>query len=499
MTTGVAGKVTKGAAWMIASQAVDALVGSVATIVLSRLLLPADFGLTGLALTLVAILALLRAFSFDLVLIQRQDATRRDYDTAWTFALLFSVVIALLLVGAAKPFARFYDDPRLEHVVMFIALTNVLEGMQNIGIVDFRKDLLFAREFTFVVIRRIGGFLITVAFALHFRNYWALVIGTVLGQALSTVLSYVMHPYRPRFEFGSWREILGFSKWNAVNAVAHAMSLRAGTFFIGKLGGLGGVGLFNMADGVAFLPSAAIGAPINRAVYPGYAMTAHDKPRLRDAFYRVMALIALVVVPAGVGMAAVADSLTQVMVGPQFQAIAPLIAILAFRGLIHALVSNVPYIYLALGKPQLASYSLVARALILLPLLYVGLLHSGVIGAAWAFTASMVLEIPIHLVLARQQLDTRISSFLRSVWRPVVAAGFMLILVRFATVQWEPPADRSALIARLIALVALGVVGYVGMVMGLWVLSGRPRGAEMMVLNGARDRLAAWTRRAERA
>jgi O-antigen/teichoic acid export membrane protein len=497
MTTGVAGKVTKGAAWMIASQAVDALVGAVATIVLSRLLVPADFGLTALALTLVAILALLRAFSFDLVLIQRQDATRRDYDTAWTFALLFSVLIALLLVIAAKPFALFYDDPRLVPVVMFIALTNVLEGAQNIGIVDFRKDLLFAREFTFVVIRRIGGFLITLALAIHFRNYWSLVIGTVLGQALSTLLSYVMHPYRPRFEFRSWREILGFSKWNAVNAVAHAMSLRAGSFFIGKLGGMGGLGLFNMADGVAFLPSSAIGAPINRAVYPGYAMTAHDPPRLRDAFYRVMALISLVVVPAGVGMAAVADSLTKVMVGPEFQGIAPLIAILAFRGLIHALVSNVPYIYLALGKPQLASYSLLARALILLPLLYVGLLHSGVIGAAWAFTASMMLEIPIHLFLARQQLGVRVRTFLRSVWRPTIAAGLMFVLVRFVSVKWEPPADRSALIARLIALIAAGVVSYVGSVVALWVLAGRPRGAEKMVLDGARERLTTWTRRTE--
>ena len=499
MTTGVAAKVSKGAAWMISSQAIDTVVATLATMVLSRLLVPEDFGLTSLALTLVAILTLLRSFSFDLVLIQRQGATRDDYDTAWTFGLLFSIVIALLLVVVAKPFAVYYKDARLVHVVMFIALTNVLEGAQNIGIVDFRKDLLFAREFTFVVLRRIGGFAITVVLAVLFRNYWSLVIGTVLGQALSTLLSYVMHPYRPRFQTSSWREIFGFSKWNAVNSVAHAMSLRAGDFLIAKLGGFAGLGLFKLADGIGFLTSSALGAPVNRAVYPGYAMTAHDRPRLRDAFYRVTAFNALIVLPAGIGMAAVADSLCKVALGEQFQAAAPLIAVLAIRGLIHALVSNVPYVYLALGKPQLASYSLIARAIILLPLLWLGLVHFGVFGAACAFTASMVLEIPIHLFLAHQQLDVQVGAFLRSLWRPAIASALMAVAVRAVTVSWPPPLEKPALVARLIALVLVGVVTYVVTVLALWALSGRPRSAERMVIDGARERLAAWTGRTENA
>ena len=499
MTTGVAGKVTKGAAWMIASQAVDTLVGTLATIVLSRLLLPEDFGLTTLALSLVALLALLRSFSFDLVLIQRQGATRADYDTAWTFTLLFSMAIALLLVLAAKPFARIYDEPRLIPVIVFIALSNVLEGAQNIGIVDFRKNLLFAREFLFMFLRKVGGFIITVVLAVMLRNYWSLVIGTVVGQGLSTILSFVMHPYRPRLDTSSWREVFGFSKWNAVNAVAHAASLRAGDFLIGKLGGLAGLGLFNLANSIAFLTSSALGAPINRAVYPGYAMTAHDPARLRAAFYRVTAVIALVVMPAGVGMAAIADSLVSVVLGQKWQGAAPLVAVLAIRGLLHALVSNVPYIYLALGKPQLASYALIARAILLLPLLWISLIHWGVLGAACAFSASMILEVPIHLFLVRQQLGARAGPFLKSLWRPAVAAGLMTLVVRFVTVTWASPTGRTMAIVRLFALVGVGAVVYVGSVLGLWAASGRPLGSERMVLDATRERLATWTRRPESA
>ena len=495
MTGSVGSKVTKGAAWMVASQTVDSVVGAISTIILARLLLPEDFGLTALAWSLVALLALLRSFSFDLVLIQRQNATREDYDTAFTFSVLFSVFLALLLGLAAGPFARIYGDMRLVPIVWLIALSTFIEGIQNIGIVDFRKDLLFHREFVFVLVRRLGSFVITVALAFTFHNYWALVLGSLAGQTLATVLSYVLHPFRPRFMTRSWRAIFGFSKWNAINAAANATSLRAGDFLIGKLSGPAALGLFELSNDVAFLTSSALGAPINRAVYPGYARTAQDHESLRATFQLVIALIAILIMPAGVGLASISDSLVPIVLGPKWLAAIPLVAVLAFRGLIHALVSNVPYVYLALGKPKLATYALVARAVLLLPMLWFGLRGWGVMGAACAFTASMALEIPIHLFIVRRELQIRVASVLDSLWRPTVAAGLMALAVRFLSVSWLTPEGRAASILRLVALVGIGAVTYTAAIMGLWQLRGRPKGAERAVFDAVGARFAAWSGR----
>jgi lipopolysaccharide exporter len=492
VSEGTASRVKRGAAWMLASRLVDTGVGMVSMIVLARLLTPADFGLMALGASLVAMLQLLRAFSFDMVLIHRQDAGRDEYDTAWTINLIFSALIALLLVSAASPMAAVYDDTRLADIVRVIALAKLIEGFQNIGIVDFRKELRFEREFLFIVLRRAGSFVITLTLALVFRNYWALVIGIVAGQGLATILSYAMHRFRPRLSLTAWRELLSFSKWNAINAVAHAISIRSGDFLVGKLAGPTGLGLFTVANDLSFMPSSELGAPINRAVYPGYAKIAHDAERLRSAFYRVISLIAIAVLPTSVGLAATADSFIPIVLDERWFAAIPLIAPLALRGLMHGLVSNVPYVYLAIGKPQLGTIALVARAVILLPLLWLGLERAGVLGAAWAFALSMVFEIPIHLLILRLQLDVKTRSVLARLGRPAVASVMMYLVVRYGSTAWAAPDLIGSALLRLGVLVVVGAVVYCASLLLLWWVIGRPDGAERMIIDTLNSRWTQW-------
>ena len=81
-------RVTRGAVWMIALRYADRIVGLLSTIVLARLLVPAGFGLVALAITMIAAISVLAEFGFESALIQRQDATRIHYDTAWALGLL---------------------------------------------------------------------------------------------------------------------------------------------------------------------------------------------------------------------------------------------------------------------------------------------------------------------------------------------------------------------------------------------------------------------------
>src|SRR3954466_13285443 len=100
-----------GAAWNVLLRSVDRVIGIVSTVILARLLLPADFGLVALATSLLALLALLTAFGFDLALIQNRQAGRCHFDTVWTFNVIFGLAIALVLAFAASPVARFYNEP----------------------------------------------------------------------------------------------------------------------------------------------------------------------------------------------------------------------------------------------------------------------------------------------------------------------------------------------------------------------------------------------------
>ena len=105
--TDVASAMGRGAIWMIASRLSQRILGFVSTVFLARLLAPTDFGVVSIAVSIVAALELMGAFSFDTILIQKQDATREHYDTVWTIGLIFNGLYALILVALAWPAAAF--------------------------------------------------------------------------------------------------------------------------------------------------------------------------------------------------------------------------------------------------------------------------------------------------------------------------------------------------------------------------------------------------------
>src|SRR3546814_13874018 len=90
----------------------------------------------------------------------------------------------------AEPLAAFFDDPRLETVVLVLARAPLLEGFYNIGTVAFRKNLTLDKEFIFQLVPRLAGVIGTITFALIWRDYWALIVGMHAGKAIRMAMSY---------------------------------------------------------------------------------------------------------------------------------------------------------------------------------------------------------------------------------------------------------------------------------------------------------------------
>ena len=132
-----------------AVQACRSLAWFVNILILARLLVPADFGLVAMAMSAIAIIELASAFSFEVALIQREHPTREYYDTAWTLNVALGTACALATVGLAYPAALFYGEPRLTPVMLVLAGGWIVQSFENIGTVNFRRDMDFSREFRF--------------------------------------------------------------------------------------------------------------------------------------------------------------------------------------------------------------------------------------------------------------------------------------------------------------------------------------------------------------
>jgi lipopolysaccharide exporter len=486
--------VAAGAFWTLGFKFVERLLGLVSTIILARLLSPEHFGLVAMAMTFVTMIELFTTLGFEQALIRDQQATRAEYDTAWTLNIALGLAAGLSILALAQVSAVFFQEPRLPPYLYLLATVPLLDGLQNTGVVDFRKHLQFAKDFNIQVVKKLVAVIVTVVLALMWRNAWALVIGIVAGRAVGLIMSYVMHPFRPRLSLSGGRGLLRYSLWIFINNLLNFLRTQGANFVVGRIAGGRPLGLYNAAYELSNLPTSQLVMPLNRAVMPGFAKLAHDPSRIQRGFLKVLAVVAIAAIPAGVGMSCLAHLVVPLVLGQQWLDAIPAMRWLAIFGITLALQMNVQSLYNAIGRPHVTAYVTAGLVTILLPTLVFMVQRNGIVGAAQAYVVTGLLVLPANYALAVRVIQMRAVDVLRELWRPFVAS-----LVMVAALRWFPPAavdpGGGVLLWRFATSAAFGAGVYAAVVWLTWRVSGSPEGGESFVLERWAALKTRWQRR----
>lgn len=488
--SGLGHRIATGATWIVLQRLAVRIIGLVSTVILARLLVPEDFGLVALATTMLAVLETLLELGFDLALIQKQSADRSQYDTAWTLSIVRGVLTALLFVAAAYPLAGFYDDPRLAMVVMWLAAIALMSGFQNIGIVEFRMELRFEREFRLLVVSKLAAFVVTLALAWYWRDYRALVAGILTGKAVNLILSYTMHPYRPRLSLKGATLFLHFSKWLLVNNLIVLIRQRMDTFVVGKMSSASALGHYSVAYEISNLATTELIWPISRALFPGFAKMQGNPARLAAGFVASLGIMFFLGAPLAVGVGLVAEHIVRIFLGAPWMPAVPLIQVLSLYGFLNLPVANGQAIYLAIGRPDLITWRGLPSVLVLPPALIGGVHFMGPVGAAWALVLSAAVGLVMHFWLIKRQLTVAAKDIVGALWRPGLALCAMAAVVLFIDRAWPDEETLAQGLLQTMTLAAAGALTYFGAVASLWLAAGRPDGTEKRILGTVEEWLA---------
>jgi len=478
------GAVLKSAAWSVAMRWAMRLLGLVSTAILARLLTPADFGLVAMAMLVVGFVDAWLAFGLDTALIQNQSATRQHYDTAWTLKIIQSVIVASAIALAAPLAATYFKEPRVVEVLWALCLGLPLAGLSNVGIIAFRKELEFHKQFTLQVTAKLLGFVITVGAAFLLRSYWALVIGIVGGQSVGCVLSYVMHPYRPHFSLSRVRELWAYSQWMLVRSLGHFAGTRADEVLIGGLGSARQMGLYSISAEFGRLPGSEIAAPLNEALTPGFAKLQHDAHRLAAAYLNVLGTVSAVTLPAGIGLALVAKEVILLAIGPQWADAVPLLVLLSISGAGRTGGSLSTSLFLGTGRPGIAAALSWLNAALLLGFAIPVVGTHGAEGVAMAKIAGGFILIILTFVGVTRVTEVKARNIAACLWRPLLASAMMTVAVA------SVPGVGSGMLVDLFVKVSVGAISYGGALIVLWRVAGCPDGAERFFLDQLRRRVA---------
>ncbi|MFT6051402.1 MAG: lipopolysaccharide exporter [Halioglobus sp.] len=478
-----------GAIWMLGVRLSVKSLGLISSIILARLLVPGDFGIVALAMSVYALIRLIRQFGFSFALIQNQEASKSFYDTAWTMQLILSSVAALILFCLSPWAASFYEDPRLLPVFLVLSAMFFITGLENIGVVDFQKNMTFDKVFLVQVVPKIVSFVATVGLAFYLRNYWALVIGMLVNKLFSLVMGYSIQSYRPRFCMQDWRALIGFSSWLMINNVITYINRHGQNIVLAKFGGPALVGLLTVATEFASFIATEIVQPINTAAYPGYSKVAHARDKLKVTFSDVFDVVALVAFPGAVGIAAIAPLFVPVLLGNKWLEAIEIVPLVAYASILMSLMSTFDMAFIAMARQRITTALVALRVVIFFPLMYILYQERGAVGVAEAILISNILVFPLYIPALNQQLQLPFTAVLKIVARPILASLSMYFCLVAYIDYLGPMALSIAGIAALLGAAVIGLSSYVICLLVLWRLAGMPPSVEHKAINIVKSKL----------
>ncbi len=462
---------------MVLSRVILRTLGLVSMIVLARLLIPADFGIVALGGGFAATVDGLLALGVEDAVVRDDEAPRELYDTAFTVSVIRGLIVAAAVALAAVPAGRFFHDGRLAYILYALAIATAIEGCANVGVAEFRRDFAFDMEFKRFMLPRLLSVSLTIAAAFILRNYWALIVGMLCNRLLRVAAGYLLHPFRPRLDLSRWRTIISYSSWTWVLGIVAMLRDRSSSFVLGRMFAPEEVGVFSVASGLAALPSSELVEPLCHVLFSGFAAATREGHDERETFLRMSSLVLLVTVPAGLGMSMIARPFVLLTFGAKWAAAVPVLQLLALAYTISAL-GTVSVTFLSaraqfkgiLWGASIGSIVRIALLLLLCPSL-------GTIGAAIAVMVSFALEMATFLIEVMRALRIGLFMLARQVWRPVLAAGLMVLGLRQLNMG-SAGGSVDVLAGEVARAVAVGVGIYVVALGGSWIVCGRPSGAE---------------------
>ncbi len=467
--------------------------GLVSTLVLARLLLPADFGLIAMALALTGAVSYLSAIGVTDALIRRPDTGEAWFDTAFGFQAYRGLLNGLIIAGAAVPAVRWFDEPRLGPILYVLAGTAVLGGFENVGIVQYRREIRFDIEFRLLILPRLLSFFGTIGLALVVADYRAMLFGSVLFSVARFLMSYRLHPWRPNLRAAArveqWRGLLGFSAWTWVAGLGSLVWERCDAFVLGPALGTAQLGRYLLAAEIAGLPVTEIVGPAMAAVYSGISSARAQGTNVAAIAPTLILTLLTFTAPITIGLSATSGYLVTGLLGPQWQEVRTIIAMFCWIGVLSPIAWTCNIVLTSQGLVRRGFYAIAGAAAIRVVVMTLLVRANLTAYAPAGAVATTAVEALLFLTQIPLRGDPAWRNHLLGLGRLLVAGIVTVGAYHESGLAW-----RAVDMAPVPALIIGGALGLAGIVLFwliqavLWRAMGAAEGAERHILTMIRTR-----------
>lgn len=434
--------------WSAADTVVRQALQLAATIWLSRLIAPEEFGVIAVLYLFLAMATVMAEAGLGTALIQRQGVTASDESTVFWLNAFLGLLLAFAVFAGAPLIAAFFNEPILAEVGALMSLNVVFGALSTVHIAKLTKELNFR---LLTVVGASGTALsgvIAVAMAAHGLGVWALATQSVVLTGSSCILLWILNPWRPRLEFRreSARKFFNFGGYMLASGLLEAAFSRAYAMVLGRFHSMRDVGHYMRAENTQHIPSSLLSQVVARVAFPLFSESAGQPQRLKAGMRIAIQTTMLLNAPMMLGAAALAGPLISTLFGDAWTPAVPVFQVLCLAGVLLPLQVVNLNVLLAQGHARLMFRLEIIKKGLGLAFLGAGGLY-GLLGVAWGYALFAVVAFLINSHFTRTILAYGPVRQMRDVSPSLGAATMMAAVIYLVEINWtaEPVLELGAL------------------------------------------------------
>jgi|KBSSwiStaDraftv2_1062776.scaffolds.fasta_scaffold90413_2 O-antigen/teichoic acid export membrane protein len=445
-----------GLKWTASSKFVTQAFAWVVTLVVVRLLSPADYGLMAMATVVISISSAIAELGLDAAIVRARSLTPEELAKLAGFVMALNVGIGLLLMLAAPLVAWAFREPRLVHLTQALSLQFVLSALSAVPQALMARDMRFQQRAWIDLASGLTSSATTLAGALLGYGVWALALGTLAGAAARTTLLLVFgQSIRPSLRLTGIREHLRYGGAMTTMRLLSDLTLQSDVLIASRFLPAAAIGAYSVAVHLATLPMQKIMSVVNQVAFPTAARLQDDVARLREGLIASFRVASLVSVPLLWGLCACAPEFVRVVLGEKWQAaILPLqlmSLIVPLRLISIVLMTSVA----AVGRADLCMKNMLV-GVVLFPASFLIGVHWGIEGVAVAWPIAWALNLSFNLHRMANAVGMRVADVAQALRLPCMAGLAMLGSITAARFLLGDISDA----VRLALLIGLGALAY---------------------------------------
>lgn len=458
-----------GARSSVLTQVAVQMASALATVILARLLLPADFGTVALAQSLMGAATLISLGGITAALITTAGDVGAKSATYFWLALGAGLVLAGTISALAPMLSALLGQGTAAPYVMLLTLTLPLSLCTLTPQALLQRRLQFSRANAVTGIGALAYFVVEIVLAILGWGAWAVIVGQVTGSLVSLITAMVLARWLPLHlpAFRHVREDFGLLANMGLGSFLTYLAKNADYWVVSRSMGAAALGVYYIAYVLPSIVRLRLSAVFRQVMLPIMSRITEPEEQQR-AWGRSLGLVLSLSFPVLFGIAAVSEPLVRVFFGEQWRAAAVPMQIVTVASVSDIVFNAVATLAIARKQHVFRTNCLVAlRAILIAVGAVAGATLWGLPGVAGALLVASLVSLVVQEVWISRPLGVGVGVLGLA---PLKALLLALVMAAVVVVTLTAMLSNLHPVVQLLVAVALGVVVYTGL---SWIIAKR--------------------------